>query len=157
MPERWVGCVIVGESVTVVDAELPDDADEPVVIIADDTWRLQKGERSSAYNVLYQRCAGYLRENRIQAAVVKASAISRGAVKLAHLESAEVRGVIMAAAASVCEVKVLSKAVISRTFGDRKVDEYLKDDRFWADQTTGGDLRRMSREAAMLLVAARNA
>jgi hypothetical protein len=72
------------------------------------------------------------------------------------LISAEVRGVIIAAAASVCEVKVVSKAVISRTYGERKVDEYLDDDAFWNEHTQGGKLRKMSREAAMLVVAARN-
>jgi len=57
----------------------------------------------------------------------------------------------------VCEVKILSKAVISRTYGERKVDEYLKDDAFWNEQIEGGPLRKTSREAAMLVVAARNA
>jgi hypothetical protein len=70
--------------------------------------------------------------------------------------SAEVRGVIIAAAASVCEVKVASKAVTSRTYGERKVDEYLVDDAFWHEQTQGGRLRKTSREAAMLVIAARN-
>lgn len=64
---------------------------------------------------------------------------------------------MIAAAASQCPVKALSKAVISRTYGDRKVDEYVADDAFWADKTTGGALRKLSREAAMLLIAARNA
>ena len=72
------------------------------------------------------------------------------------MTSAEVRGVIIAAAASVCEVKVLSKSLISRTYGERKVDEYLEDDAFWREQTQGGTLRKMSREAAMLVIAARN-
>ena len=65
-------------------------------------------------------------------------------------------GVIIAAAASVCGVRVISKGVISRTYGKRKVDEYLQDDAFWDEQTEGGKLRKMSREAAMLLVATRN-
>ncbi len=155
MAERCVGFVIVGEVITVVDAEMPDDGVEPLTILADDTWKLQKGERASAYSVLHQRCADYLRENGVETVVVKASALPTGAAKLGLLKSAEVRGVIIAAAASVCNVEVVPKAVISRTYGERKVDEYLQDDSFWGEQTQGGKLRKTSREAAMLVVAAR--
>lgn len=157
MSERWVGFVIVGEAVTVVDAAIPEDEDDPITVLADDTWRLQKGERAPAYAVLHQQCADYLRENGIGKAVVKASALPTGAARLGLLTSAEVRGVIVAAAASVCEVHVISKALISRTYGERKVDEYLQDDDFWEEHTDGGKLRKTSREAAMLLVATRNA
>lgn len=156
MAERCVGFVIVGEVVTVVDSEIPDDADDPLTIVADDTWRLQNGEKGPAYAVLHQRCADYLHENGVDSVVVKASALPTGAPRLALLTSAEVRGVIIAAAASVCEVKLVPKAVISRTYGERKVDEYLQDDAFWDEQTQGGRLRKTSREAAMLVIAARN-
>ena len=37
------------------------------------------------------------------------------------------------------------------------LDEYLKDDDFWNQQTEGGVLRKTSREAAMLIIAQRNA
>ncbi|MFC7552320.1 hypothetical protein ACFQU7_08775 [Pseudoroseomonas wenyumeiae] len=98
-----------------------------------------------------------LRENKIASAIIKASALPTGAAKLGLLTSAEVRGVIISAAGSVCDVKVISKAVISRTYGERKVDEYLQDDAFWDEQTEGGKLRKTSREAAMLVIASRNA
>lgn len=141
-----------------VDAEIPDDDGEPVIIHSDDTWRVQKGDRAAAYNVLHQQCADYIKENGIDAAIVKASAVAgKGSATLGFLLSAEVRGVVIAAAASQGPVKALSKAVISRTYGDRKVDEYLADDAFWANQTIGGALRKLSREAAMLIIAARNA
>ncbi len=157
MAERCVGFVIVGETVTMVDAAIPDNDDDPITVLADDTWRLQKGDRAPAYAVLHQQCADYLRENGVEKAVVKASALPTGAARLGLLTSAEVRGVIVAASASVCEVQVISKAIISRTYGDRKVDEYLQDDAFWDDHTEGGKLRKTSCEAAMLLVATRNA
>jgi hypothetical protein len=157
MVERWLGLTASKESVVVVDATIPDDGG-PIVINADDTWRIQKGDRSAAYSVLHQQCADYVKENGIDAVVIKASAVTgRGSATLGFLLSAEVRGVIIAAAASQCSVKALSKAIISRTYGDRKVDEYVADDGFWADKTAGGALRKLSREAAMLLIAARNA
>jgi hypothetical protein len=156
MVERCVGLVIVGEVITVVDTEIPDDANDPLTIVADTTWKLQIGAKAPAYAFLHQRCANYLRENTVRSVVVKASALPTGAAKLSLLTSAEVRGVIIAAAASVCEVKVMAKAVISRTYGERKVDEYLQDDDFWNGRTLGGKLRKTSREAAMLVIAARN-
>lgn len=156
MIERWLGLSASKDTVTVVDAEIPSD-DGPIVVVSDDSWRIQKGDRASAYSMLHQLCTDYLKENGIQTVVVKASAVmGKGSAKLGLLTSAEVRGVVMAAAGSVCPVKALSKAVISKTYGDRKVDEYVADDAFWAAETTGGDLRKMSRETAMLLIAARN-
>jgi len=157
MARRWLGLSASKDSVIVIDAEIPDD-NGPIVIKSDDTWRVQQGNRAAAYNVLHQQCADYIRENGVHAVVVKASAVSgQGPAKLATLIGAEVRGVVMAAAGALCPVKELSKAVMSRTYGDRKVDEYVADDSFWAAQTKGGSLRKLSREAAMLLIAARNA
>jgi len=156
MAERRLGLVVVGEVVTLVDAEIPDNADDPITIIADASWKLQKGDRAPAYAVLHQRCHDYLRENGVASVVIKASALSQGGTKLGLLTSAELRGVVTAAAASVCRVIVVSKAIISRTYGNRKVDEYLNDDGFWNEHTAGGKLRKTSREAAMLVVATRN-
>uniref|UniRef100_B0SXT7 Uncharacterized protein n=1 Tax=Caulobacter sp. (strain K31) TaxID=366602 RepID=B0SXT7_CAUSK len=157
MAKRWLGLCASKDSVVAVDVEVPGDAG-PIVIKSDNTWRIQTGDRANAYNVLHQQCADYIKENGIDAVVIKASAVAgKGSATLGFLLGAEVRGVVIAAAASHCSVKALSKAVISRTYGDRKVDEYVADDAFWAAQTAGGVLRKLSREAAMLLIAARNA
>jgi hypothetical protein len=156
MTERRVGLTVSGEKVVVVDARVPEDG--PIVLLADHTWSLQKGGREDAYHVIYQQVANYLREHEIIRVVLKASAVNvRGSMKLAHLESAEVRGVVIAAARSVCPVRSIAKATISRRFGERKVDEYIKDDAFWRDNTEGVDLRAGSREAALLLIADRGA
>lgn len=153
MSERWVGVVVSGEKVTVVDAEIP--ADGPPILQTDVTWKMQSGERADAYHVLSQQCSNYLRENKIDKVLVKASATSRSGVKLGHFHSAELRGVIQAAAASVCKVKAISKSTLSRNFGDRKVDEYAKDDDFWDEHFDGVALRSGSREAAIMLLAER--
>jgi hypothetical protein len=152
MTERRIGFKVSGDKVIVVDAEVPDDG--PIVLQADHTWSLQKGAREDAYNVLYQQVANYLREHDIKRVVLKGSAVNlRGSMKLAHLESAEVRGVVIAAARSVCPVRSVTKAMISRTFGDRNVDEYVKDGDFWDENVEGVNLRTGSREAALLLIA----
>jgi len=149
--------VISGDSVKVLVAQMPDDPAEPIVLELDQTWHLQSGAREPALNVLHQRCASFLKEQKIKSVVLKASAAPRSAATLALLQSAEVRGVITAAAASQAQVQSLSKSAISRGYGDRKVDEYLDDDSFWQDKVTGLALRKGSREAAMLIVAAREA
>jgi hypothetical protein len=155
MTERQVGLVVVGDNVTVVDAIVPIDTAEPIEIIGDTNWTLQAGDRPAAYDVLSRRCVNFLRENGVRRAVVKASGTTRGSATIALLQSAELRGVIIAAAASVAPVRTLAKNHISRNYGDRSVDEYLRDDAFWAAQTTGGRLRKTSREAAMIIIAAR--
>ena len=115
--------------------------------------KLQGGDRAAAYSVIGQQCHDYLRANGIAKVLIKASAVSLGGTKIGHLRSAELRGVIKGAAASVCEVKEFSKAALSRNFGERKVDEYAKDDAFWVAHFSGQDLRAGSREAAIMLLA----
>ena len=157
MAERRVAFVVAGETVIVVDGEIPDDADQPITIIMDTTWRLQRGAPAPAYAILHQQTADYLRENEIPVAVIKASATSgRGGATKGLLSSAEARGVVIAASATVSEVRLLAKAVVSRTYGGRNVDDYVADDDFWRTHTRGGELRTMSREAAMYLIASRN-
>jgi hypothetical protein len=48
MAERWLGLTASKDSVVMVDAEIPDDDDDPIVINSDDTWRVQKGDRAEA-------------------------------------------------------------------------------------------------------------
>jgi hypothetical protein len=155
MPERWLGVVVSGDALVAVDAEVPDAG--PLVIQADHSWSLQAGNRAAAYAVMHQQVADYVKEHKVARVVVKASALSQGSTKLAHLRAAELRGVVIAASASIGGVAVgmIAKAAVSRGFGKRKVDDYLQDDDFWADTVKGAKLRIGSREAAMMLVAAR--
>jgi len=157
MSKRMIGLSASTDNVIYVDVEVPDSDDEPLVILEDGNWKLQKGDRSNAYQVLHQQCVDYIREASIEEAVVKASAVmGRMSLKLGMLQTAEVRGIVIAAAASECSVTQLTKGLVSRTYGERNVDDYIEDDDFWAEHTTGKTLRKMSREVAMLLVAARN-
>jgi len=156
MSKCRAGVVVVGESVTVIHAEVPSDPNDPIVVISDNTIKLQTGERGEALAVMYARCIDLFTQTKTESAVIKASALSMSGVKLAALASAEVRGVVIAAAASKTAVEMLSKAKISKTYGDRKVDEYLADDSFWAAKAAGIKLKKSSREAAMLIIASRN-
>jgi hypothetical protein len=153
MSERWLGILVASEEITAVDFEVPDSG--PITLQADHTWPLQRGVRPDAYRVIHQHVADYVRENNIKRVVIKGSAVSLGGTSLSHLEAAELRGVIASAAASICKTEFIFKANTSKTFGSRKVDEYLKDSTFWSTQISGKPLRKGSREAAMVLLAAR--
>ncbi|MNC20190.1 hypothetical protein D3C75_681330 [compost metagenome] len=154
MASRCVGLVIGSGEVTVVDTMIPDECDAPITLVRDETWKLPTGDRPKAYETLFHRCKDFLEVNKIDQVVVKASSVPQGSANGGLLDSAELRGVIMCAAASACETRVLKKEVISRTYG-RKVDECVKDDAFWNEKLEGAKLRKGSREAAMLVVAHR--
>jgi hypothetical protein len=154
MHKRWLGLIVSSNKVTIVDAEIPVSGS--IIIQGDHSWALQKGDRASAYCIMHQHIADYVRENNIDRVIIKASALSMGSTKKAHLEAAELRGVVICAAASVTKTQLISKAHISRTFGDRKVDDYIADNMFWSKELEGAALRVGSREAAMVLLAARN-
>lgn len=158
MVERWAGLVASGQSVIVVGADIPSDPTDPIVITYDQTWSVQKGNRSAAYALLHQQCLNHLRGCKIDKVFIKASAASRAGMGKAHLEGAEVRGVVAAAASAVPSVKLVemvAQAQISKHYGSRKVEEYVKDGKFWAEKTTGGTLRTGSRIGAMIMIAAR--
>lgn len=155
MASRCVGLVITASDVTVVDTTIPDDPDAALILNRDETWKLAGGERAKSYETLFHRCVGYIQENRVDQVVIKASALPQGSAGKGILDGAELRGVIMCAAASACATRVLEKSWMSRTY-KRKVDDVVKDDAFWDQQLDGANLRKGSREAAMLIVALRN-
>jgi hypothetical protein len=84
--------------------------------------------------------------------VIKSSAVGQNNPTLAHLKSAELRGAISVASSGAgANTKMVQKAVISRTFGDRKADDYVKDDSFW-EKSVSGELTKSRREAALLVL-----
>lgn len=157
MPERCVGVVVEGDTVWIVDANVPDDPEGAVEIVADNKWDLQDGDRPTAFEVITRRCVKYMKENNIARVFIKATVAPLGRAKVAPLlKSAELRGAIIAACAVHAKVKLVPKTQISRSYGDRSFDEYCKDDGFWKSMTTGKDLRKTSRPAAMTLIAGRD-
>lgn len=148
MTVRWLGVSVSGEKVIIVDASVPENESESITINKDFTLSLQKGDKAEAYATLHSELADYAREQHITAAVVKASAVAQqGRPTLAHFHSAELRGVVIAALASVCETKAVAKATMSRNIGERNVDDYAKDDEFW-NENFEGSVRAGSKEAA---------
>lgn len=149
---RWVGMTVSGSEVTLVDLEVPGRG--PLIVQADHSIRVDKSEsRGVAYDTVYRRVEHYIRENKIKQVVVKDSATTRNPANMALLRAAELRGVVIAgAAAGGASLQFAAKAQLSKSFGSRKVDEYLKDEGFWSSRI-GGALKRGSREAAFIVLA----
>lgn len=151
--EKWVGMIVNSEALNLVCLEFRDKQETPCVL-QDLNWKLQTGDRSASYSVMYECIQNYLREEAVKYVAIKESAASQS-LRLCHLLAAELRGVVMAAAsASSANVKTIQKAAISRTFGQRKVDDYISDDSFW-ELSLEGSLKKGSREAALVVMAAK--
>ncbi len=152
MSEEWVGVSNVSQKLIIVRLRF---AGNSIHVVDDVTWDLQGGERAEAYSVMHERILNYFKENDIQFIVIKSSEVNISGARKVHLEAAELRGVIMAASILLgVPTRVLSKAHVSRTFGERKTGEYVEDDHFWENQIQG-TLRKGSRETALLILAAR--
>lgn len=152
--ERWLGVHVSGDGIIIVDAEVPEDG--PIVIVADESWKLENGSRPEALKTIFKRLSDYARDKGIARAVIKESAANARGMGLAHLQAAELRGVAICALACTCPVEQVSKSKISKGFGKRKADEYLKDNDFWKENLDGVAMRTGSREAALLILATRS-
>ncbi len=155
MTEKWMGITVSGDKLSIVTLEYDN---ESIIAVDEMTWQLQKGEaRPAGYRFMLERVCNYVTEKAIQIVVIKGSSVARQGMSRAHLVTAELRGVVMAATAQPgVAVKVLDKGVVSKTFGKRKVDEYLDDDTFWAEHLDNQvTIKKGSREAALFVLAAR--
>jgi hypothetical protein len=149
MSNSWLGVVVSGNGVTGVHL---DCEKSPPELTNQFTWSLQAGDRPEAFVVMYERIRDYVREQEIQNVAVKASALGQARATSKHLESAELRGVVIAAAKTGgAKVHLIKKAVVSRNFGERKADEYISDNTFWAS-AVNGDVLKTRREAALLVL-----
>lgn len=154
MQERWAGFCVVASEVTVVAIKFNNDDG---VLISEVKWVLEKGDRHEGYGRIQERAANFLAENAITHVVVMGSTVNRVGSSLAHLYAAELRGVIIAAAAlSPAKFSVIAKAAVSRAFGQRNMDAYVKDDSFW-DASLPELKNKGNRPAAMLILQARKA
>jgi hypothetical protein len=148
---KWIGLDVASKQVVVVQLFVPEEG--PLVVEYDQTWPLQKGARPAAYRVMFDRLANHIRDRKIDAVAIIGSSGSKFAASLGLLESAELRGVVAAAAASVVgSVKLRAKLSLSRASSRGKVDLYTEDDTYWA-AALKGKLRKGSREAAYVVIA----
>ena len=150
MPKECMGIVVSGEQLQ--SAHLHMDG-TTATLVNQHTWKLQSGDLVAAYSAMYERVRDYVKNNKVDEVVIKASAVGQNRPTLAHLKSAELRGVVtVAAAAGGASTTLVQKGTVSRTFGDRKADEYVQDDSFWKTAVIGGDLTKGRREAALLVL-----
>jgi hypothetical protein len=151
MANNLVGVTVGADRILVV--LLKQVATNSFALEDETTMHLQNGDRPAAYNILHGQFSDYVRQHAATGVCIKGSAVSLSGTKLAHLEAAELRGVVQAAAVSTgAETKIMKKAAASRNFGSRKVDEYLGDNEYW--QNIGlGSLKKGMREAAFAVIA----
>jgi len=147
-----LGITATGKSVSSVLLEKIDD--QNYVLLDSTSFDLQAGERAQAYQNLAQRFSDYVAGKKIDLICVKSSASSgKGGATDALLEGAEVRGVILAAAAATgASVLQAKKATISKSFGERKVEEYCGDSSFWSKLGLSS-LKKGMRETALFAIA----
>ena len=149
MAKKWLGVVVSGSQINVVHLDIDND---DASVINQFTWKLQSGDEVRAYTEMSERVSDYIKNNSIDNVVIKSSAVGQNRPTLAHLKSAELRGAVSVAASGAgANTQLVQKAVISRTFGERKADEYVNDNSFWEENITG-DLTKGRREAALLIL-----
>lgn len=149
MPEHWLGIVVSGNDAVCVHLECGQNTPS---LVNQFTWSLQAGDRAAAFATLFERLKDYVQEQHISNVAIKASAVGQNRPTLSHLYSAELRGIVSTAAkVGGANVIFVQKAVISRTFGSRKADDYIKDDTFWGAEVNG-DVAKTRREAALLVL-----
>jgi len=147
MSENLIGIVVSGTQVQAVHLEIDGSTATP---ISEFTWTLQAGDVPSAYASMHERITAYCANNNVRRAVIKASAVGKAKPTLSHLKSAELRGVVAAATiAGGASTKLIQKATISRTFGDRRADDYISDDEFW-EERLAAPISKGRRECALL-------
>jgi hypothetical protein len=151
MPDNLIGVVVGSDYAEVV---LLQQTGPNAFTVADETTlSLQTGDRPPAYNVLHGQFCDYVQQHDAVCVCIKQTALSQRATRMVHLQAAELRGVVQAAAAaSGVEVRLVNKAAVSRTFGGRKVDEYISDNAYW-DRLGLSALKKGLREAAFVIVA----
>jgi len=113
--------------VVIVDAE---PGKEAMTLVTSRRVQLQEGDRAQAFRALGDQVANILRESKV----------------------AEVRGLVLYVASGVSQVTSINPTVLSKTFGDRKPKEYLKDEGYWNDRNLK-NLEKRYREPCLLIIA----
>lgn len=143
-----VSAVVGSESIILVEGQL--NADGTVTIVKDETFNLEKGERHKAYAVMQVRLRDRL-SSGVDMVVLKASSGGQFAARTAVLHAAELRGVLLAAVPQKIDLVQRQKKAVSKG-KSKKLDEYTKDDDYFAANFSGAKLRKGSREAAFLIL-----
>jgi hypothetical protein len=143
-----VAAVVGSDAIILVEGV--QNPDGRVTIVKDETFDLEEGDRRAAYAVMHKRVCDRLC-NGVQKVVLKASSGGQFPAKAVVLHAAELRGVFLSAIPSKIEVVQKQIKVLSRA-GSRKVNDYVKDDKYFGEHFSG-NLRKGSREAAFLLLA----
>jgi hypothetical protein len=152
MTERWFGITCTRSEVIIVGLEYANDSELPTVFLDEKIPVSQTGDTPDDYKTIFERLQNDLIENKITHVIIKGSSPSSKGASRDILEGAELRGVLIAAASvAKSEVHIANAAIVSRTFGERKTDAYVKDSEFWKGQVIG-NLRATAKNAAFYIL-----
>ncbi|MDP2520905.1 hypothetical protein [Shimia thalassica] len=142
-----VGAVVSSKKIILVEGHV--EVDGTITLIKDETMNLETGDRPAALRQMHKRVKDRLSEG-VDKVAVKASSGGRFAAKTGVLHAAELRGVFLSAIPN--QVEILETHAKSVSKGkSQKIGDYLNDDDYFSKNFTGVELRKGSREAALLM------
>ena len=154
MSDKWAGIKVSGTEIICVVLNI-DNLQRTVV--QDFKIPLLKAPRPVAYNQAHGRIKDFLQQSQIDKVAVVSSAVNPGGISSSHLEAAELRGVVMAAAVQAdATVHCVNMTVIKKKkeiLGPLATSEYMNDDDVWATAVSG-TLKKGSRDAGIAAIAA---
>lgn len=155
MGDRWLGISAASKDIILVGFEF--EADGSIALLNDEKWGLHRDLTiPAAYNVMFERIKNYVVAEKFSKVVIQGTTVNPRSTGLSHLEAAQLRGVVIASAATaIGDVEIMSKITVSKKFGKRKTNEYVDDDSYWDKLIDDAKLNKYSRETAMMLLMAR--
>jgi hypothetical protein len=136
-----------------VDVVIVDGARGPdtLTLVISRRLELQQGDRALAFRALGDQLSNILHEAKAATVFIKRSAAGPH-VKLGHLEAAELRGMVFFVATGSARVTAINPTALARTFGNRKPQEYIKNDDYWKDRNLA-ELEKRYRDPCLLIIA----
>jgi len=128
-----------------------------------DTFVLSNQDRAIALSAFSKRVEQFVQTGQPDLVVVKplenraVTGTGKRNIKPSWFDTAEVRGVILAASAGAAvKVELRTAADVTRTTGDRKAKEYVTDDDFWDREIAGAPPKKYRKAALMAISALRS-
>lgn len=150
----WLSVIPCKDACVVVHARPSDDRSILLQVVHEHTWSVDLRNKCASYPALKRIFNEYVVQHGIDAIVLKKGHLgSEGRGHASMISAGELRGVIYIACEQ-CDIFEINRCVVSRTYGDRKVGEYINDSHFWNERVNGISKSRLHREAAILLLAA---
>ena len=119
---NWLGIIPYKDICVAVHAGQSSKSPDALEIKADMDWPVDVDNRASSYDRIYWKMREYISRNEITDVVLKAGAFGPDGRASGNLiPASELRGVLMAAAITICPVRLMNKASITRKYGSKNI------------------------------------